>query len=373
MGGLYAPLFKHVLSRLNAEFVHRMAVHWLSLLQRAPGGLSGLSMVGPAEDTRLQVTLWGLPFANPLGIAAGLDKDARFVGALLALGFSHVEVGTVTPRPQPGNPRPRVWRFVPERALVNAMGFPSDGLDVTRKRLRQLMHSRPNVCVGANRVVGVNLGKNRDTSLDRAHEDYATLVDGLFDVADYFVLNVSSPNTPNLRDLQATRELEILLEAAQAANRRIAEQRGAAARPILVKLAPDLEDGQIKEIAQGCANKGVSGFVATNTTLDRSQLSAKAQTLPGGTSGRPLKRRAREVVSLIYKSVDGRIPIIGVGGVEDAQDVLDFMRAGASLVQMYTGFIYGGPKTARRIIKALVREADIHGWDNITHLIGNDA
>ena len=278
MGGVYERLYRSVIARGDAERAHHLALAGLEAAGRAPGGAAALGALAPEADDRLRLRLWDLPFANPLGVAAGLDKDGRAVTALHALGFGHVEVGTVTLRPQPGNPKPRVWRAVEERALINAMGFPSDGAAAVRARLIGL---RP---AG---VVGINIGKNRDTPIERAVEDYAALVMALFDVAGYIAVNVSSPNTPGLRSLQTASELGRILEAVHAANLEAAGLARLGPRPVLVKIAPDLEDAEIEATADAALAGGASGIIATNTTTSRAGLPVRYSDLPGGTSGAP--------------------------------------------------------------------------------------
>ncbi len=311
--------------------------------------------------------LWGLTFASPLGVAAGLDKNAEAVDALLALGFGHVEAGTVTPRPQPGNAKPRMWRLDEQRAVINALGFPGDGAEAMLGRLDR----RGGASVPG--VVGLNIGKNRDTPLERASDDYSALVKCFAGKVDFLTINVSSPNTPGLRDLQLVDALARLLARAQEANREAAGARGTSPTPLLLKLAPDLEDGQLREIAAAAAEQGIDGVVATNTTIDRQGLSPAQQALEGGLSGAPLKRRANEVARVLYRELEGRVPIVGVGGIASAADVIERMRSGASLVQIYTGFIFGGPGLPGRILKELIAELDRHGWASISEIVGRDA
>lgn len=373
MGVLYKSLYGVVLRHIDPERAHQLGLGGLAVAQRLPGGLAALGAFAARQDPRLEVSLWGLTLASPLGIAAGMDKQAQAVEALFALGFGHVEVGTVTPRPQQGNPKPRLWRLTAERGLINAMGFPSEGAEAVGARLEALAVSRESGRVPPGRVVGVNLGKNRDTELMRATQDYTALIDALFDVADYFAINVSSPNTPQLRSLQLGQELQRLVETCVAVNRATADRRQARPRPLLVKLAPDLEDEQLQSVARAAVDAGADGLIATNTTVDRTILHQRYRDLPGGLSGQPLRERARRAVGLIFQAVGPRVPIIGVGGVSDARDVVAMIRAGASLVQMYTGFIYGGLATAGEIAGDLSKQADAEGWNSISELVGIDA
>jgi dihydroorotate dehydrogenase len=318
----------------------------------------------PEPDERLRLHVWELPFANPLGVAAGLDKNGEAVAALHALGFGHVEVGTVTLLPQPGNPRPRVWRVLEEQAVINAMGFPSAGALDVRARLVPLMPKG---------VVGINIGKNRDTPIERAAEDYAALVAAMFAVAHYITVNVSSPNTPGLRALQMADELAALLAQVREANQRAAALARRDPKPLLVKISPDLTDAEIEGVAEAAVANGASGIVATNTTTERDQLPARYAQLSGGLSGAPLRARANQVVRVLYRRVGDQAPIVGVGGIASGADALERIRAGATLVQLYTGFTYAGPTLAGRILRELSADADRRGWRSVAELVGEDA
>lgn len=361
---MYERLYRSVIARGDAERAHHLALAGLAAAGRAPGGLAPLRLLAPVADDRLRLRLWDVPFENPLGVAAGLDKDGRAVTALHALGFGHVEVGTVTLRPQPGNPTPRIWRAVDERALINAMGFPSDGAAAVRARLVGL---RP---AG---VVGINIGKNRDTPIERAVEDYAALVTALFDVANYIAVNVSSPNTPGLRSLQTADELERILSAVHTANREAAGLARLGPRPVLVKIAPDLEDAEVEAVAEAALASGADGIIATNTSTSRSGLPVRYSDLPGGTSGRPLRERANAVCRLLYRRLEGRLPIVGVGGIMSGADAVERVRSGATLIQVYTAFTYTGPRFATMILGALAADADARGWREIREVVGSDA
>jgi dihydroorotate dehydrogenase len=361
---LYTLLYDNVLARLDAELAHQLAVGGLNAIGRVPGALPLLSRLLPHRDPRLVQQLWGLSFENPIGVAAGLDKDALAFDALWSLGFGHVEIGTITPKPQPGNPKPRVWRVADRRALINALGFPSVGGERVRRRLRGRAQRG---------VLGINLGKNKDTPNVLAAEDYRGLVRLLFDYADYITINVSSPNTPGLRELQAKDELRALIEAVVEQNNQEAKTRSVAPRPLLVKVAPDFDHGRLEQVAVAAVEGGVDGIIATNTTVDRQGLEAGLSELPGGLSGLPLFWRARDAVARLYRTVGQQVPIIGVGGVACSGDVLTMLRAGASLVQLYTGFVYGGPLLPRRLMRELSDDADTQGWANVSELVGYDA
>jgi dihydroorotate dehydrogenase len=360
----YATLYRHALTRLDAETAHRMALHGLAVAPRLPGGLRALAQLAPDPDERLRLRLWDLPFANPLGVAAGLDKNGEAVEALLALGFGHVEVGTVTLLPQPGNARPRVWRVPEADAVINAMGFPSAGAASVRARLLPV---RP------RGVLGLNLGKNRDTPLAQAAQDYAALVATLFAVAHYFTINVSSPNTPGLRALQVADELAALLSQVSAANQRAAELARRDPKPLLVKVAPDLTDAELEGIADAAIAGGARGLIATNTTTSRASVPDRYHALPGGLSGAPLRERAMHATRVLYRRAAGRMPIVGVGGIASGADALERIRAGASLIQLYTAFTSAGPALPGDILRALSADADARGWRAVAELVGVDA
>jgi len=331
VSGLAYRALRALLFRLDPETAHQAALSALALASATAPGRAALRARHAVSDPSLAVEAFGLRFDNPLGLAAGYDKDARAVLGLAALGFGHVEVGTVTPRPQAGNPRPRIWRRPAERALNNRMGFPSAGAEVVARRLAALP-------AGRTVRVGVNLGKNRDTPLERAPDDYASAYRTVAPHADYAVVNVSSPNTPGLRELQGREHLEaILTQLAQA-------RRDTRRIPLLVKVAPDGTDEALDELVDVLLDAGVDGVVATNTTV------AGVAPDRGGLSGAPLRARATEVVARVHRRAGDRLPVVGVGGVFDAADVREKLAAGAVLVQLYTGLVYEGPGVVRRIL-----------------------
>ncbi len=367
MTGWYERAIYPALVRLDPERAHWLALRGLSALDRLPGGQWLLRQLcdSPVDD-RLAVDCLGRRFPNPLGLAAGFDKDAEAVGALLALGFGFVEVGTVTPRPQPGNPRPRLWRLPGERALVNALGFPSTGMAAVRARLAGRQFPG---------VVGINLGKNRETPLERAAEDYLAVLATLWDVADYLVVNVSSPNTPGLRELQARSALVELLRALGEENRRLARLHRLRPRPLLVKLAPDLDIADAGHMASDAAalEGGADGLVVANTSTDRSLLCRPLPGFPGGISGRPLRARATALTREAYRRAGGHLVIVGVGGISSAEDAIERLRAGASLVQLYTAFVYEGPGLPARILRGLLAYLEREGLRSVEQLVGVDA
>lgn len=291
----------------------------------------------------------GLRFPNVLGVAAGLDKDVRATRALALLGFGHAEVGTLTPRPQPGNPRPRVFRLVPDGALINRMGFPNGGVEAALPRLRRLQATRP-----AGFVVGVSLGKQKETPLADAAADYLAVMRAVYTWADYLAVNISSPNTPGLRELQGGDYLGHLCRTLVAESRHLASRTPGARRPLLVKIAPDMAEPELDEVLQTLLAAGIDGVIATNTTLARpATLRSPAAGETGGLSGRPLAAPSTAIIRHIRAVAGPRLPIIGVGGVFTADDVREKLDAGATLVQVYTGFVYEGPTMAGRVLRTL--------------------
>jgi dihydroorotate dehydrogenase len=292
------------------------------------------------------VDAFGLRFKNPVGLAAGYDKDGVAIRGLAALGFGHLEIGTVTPRPQPGNPKPRTFRLVEDEAVINRMGFPGRGAQFVSGQM-SVVRQRPRSV-----ILGLNLGKNKDTPLEEAAGDYVTLMRQFIFMADYLAINISSPNTVGLRRLQGREMLEQLLGAIAKERQEIALGRGGSA-PLLVKLAPDLSEEELDDAIDVILRTGMDGIIATNTTLAREGLRSKHQGETGGLSGLPLTRRADEVLAQVVKKVSGQIPVVGVGGImspEDAQRKLDL---GARLVQVYTGLVYAGPGLVKDIVKKL--------------------
>ena len=293
----------------------------------------------------LERKLWGITFPNPVGLAAGFDKDARYTDALACLGFGFIEIGTVTPRPQPGNPQPRLFRLPDDRALINRMGFNNDGAANAAARLKKRKEPV---------IIGGNIGKNKDTPNENAGDDYEKGFRELYDVVDYFVVNVSSPNTPGLRELQDKEPLTQLLNRLQAINRQLSN------KPLLLKIAPDLTNEQLDDIIEIVRSTKLAGIVATNTTISREGLNTPVTEVTsigaGGLSGAPLTQRATEVVKYIHTNSKGEIPIIASGGIFTAADAQEKLDAGASLVQVYTGFIYEGPGIAKKICKGLAHK-----------------
>ena len=364
MADFYRSLAYPVLDRIEPERAHHLGLRLLQLSGRLPAGLWLLGRFAGPDDDRLRVHRFGISFPNPVGIAAGLDKNAEAVAPLLALGFGSVEIGTVTYRPQRGNTPPRLWRLANEGALINALGFPSDGAARVRRRLVARRYAG---------VVGINLGKNRDTPLDAAAEDYVAVLDSLWDVANYVAINVSSPNTPGLRDLQQATALSAILRSVQDANVRNARLHNGKPRPVLVKIASDLDSQGLDDLLNGAVNGGADGVIVANTTTDRSGLCRPAPDVHGGLSGRPLRERATALVGEVHRRCGDALPIIGVGGIGSAADVIERMQAGASLVQLYTAFIYGGPALPGRIQHDLYAFIEREGLCSIEEIIGVNA
>ncbi len=328
------PLIKPLMFALDPERAHGVALQAMRAAGAFPPLYGLMALMYRAGEKPIEA--FGLRFRNAIGLAAGWDKDALALGGLGALGLSHVEVGTVTPRPQPGNERPRIFRFPKERCLVNRMGFPSRGADFVAARLAQ--RSRR-----GGLIVGVNLGKNKDTPNERALDDYGALLERFSPLCDYLVVNVSSPNTQGLRDLQARAELEALLGGLVARREGLADKR-----PLLVKLSPDLDDGALEDAVGAVLATRIDGIVATNTTLSRQGLVTDER---GGASGEILRERALEVVTRIVRLAPG-LPVIAAGGVMTPDDVRRRLDAGARLVQVYTGLVFGGPGIVKRMARA---------------------
>jgi len=336
-------LVKPLLFGMTPEAAHRTVSAGLRTVCRLWGGKRVLKAAFGYAHPKLEREVFGLRFSNPVGLAAGFDKNAEMVAEMAALGFGFIEIGTVTPKPQPGNPQPRLFRLVPDEALINRMGFNNQGVDVAAARLRQLRDR-------GSLIIGGNIGKNKTTPNESAVDDYLTCFDALFDVVDYFVVNVSSPNTPGLRELQEREPLTRILTTLQERN-----GRNGITRPILLKIAPDLSDAQLDDIVTIVRDTGIAGVIATNTTLSREGLRSHPDLTAeaGGLSGKPLTRRSTEVIRYLVERSEHAFPVIGVGGIHTPEDALEKLAAGASLVQLYTGFIYEGPGLISRICKKI--------------------
>ena len=358
--GLYRLAVRQALFTLDAERAHNLTLAAL----RQPAIVGALRAVPkPARDERLHQTVLGLDFAHPVGLAAGLDKHGEAVPAWTALGFSFVEIGTVTPRPQPGNPRPRLFRLPADHAIINRFGFNSvGGVDVARN----LAASVP-----APIRVGVNLGRNKTTPNDEAADDYCRALEMIHACAEYVVINVSSPNTAGLRDLQDSRTLRTLVERVVARTKALTTRRSI---PVLVKVAPDMTPQELLASVDAAVEGGAAGIVATNTTVGRDGLASSGPTAAeaGGLSGRPLRPLAAETCRQLYAHLRGRVPIIGVGGIFTADDAYERIRAGASLVQLYTALVYEGPGVVSRIVRGLAGRLDRDGFSHMRDAIGTN-
>ncbi len=350
-------LLRPLLFLFDAERMHRLAHRWLRLLGRP----AVARRIRPRPLPTLAVRFLGLEMENPLGVAAGFDKGEVSAAGLFALGFGHVELGTITPLPQAGNPAPRLFRLPEHRALLNRMGFNNEGARACAERLAALPRS------ARTGVLGVNVGRNKDTPNERAEEDYLACIDLLHAHADYLVVNLSSPNTPGLRDLQQRAPLERLLGACIARTRPLG-------KPLLVKLAPDLAPEALDEAVDVAVAAGAAGVIAGNTTVQRPGAVAThpLASQPGGLSGAPLEPLATAAVRRAYARAAGRIPVVGVGGVMGAAQAYAKIRAGASLVQVYTGFVYGGPGFARRLLSDLAAMIRRDGFARVTDAVGAD-
>lgn len=338
---MYANL-RPLIFRLQPEQAHRLTIGLLRLGGGNPLGRAFISAWFNAPQGP-QVEAFGLTFPNPLGMAAGYDKEAVGWRGLGCLGFGHVEVGTVTPRPQPGNPEPRIFRLVEDEAVINRMGFPNQGAAAMLARVR---HARPR-----GMVLGINIGKNKTTPNEEAVQDYLTLLRNFAAPADYLAVNVSSPNTPGLRSLQSRGELEALL-APLSAERDALRVKLNKRVPVLVKLAPDLEDNQLVDALEAIVQTGMDGVIISNTTLARPGLKSRYADETGGLSGVPLRARSTELVARTVKLLDGRLPVIASGGVMTPTDAQEKLDAGARLVQLYTGLIYAGPGLVRDCLRS---------------------
>jgi dihydroorotate dehydrogenase len=360
-GRLYRLFFQPLLFQLAPERAHNLTLWLLQWCARAMSLLKPGTRWRPLEPVVLQMQVAGLCFPNPVGLAAGFDKNATAVMAFPALGFGFAEVGTVTPRAQAGNTLPRLFRLPADEAVLNRMGFNNDGAAALARRLKTLSSHMP---------IGVNLGKNADTPLEQALADYCSCLETLYDVGDYVVINVSSPNTPGLRDLQSQAHLHDLLRGVQTCNLALAHARLRRPRPLFVKIAPDLQPEALDGIVEAVQTSALDGIIATNTTVSREGLSTPTLE-SGGLSGRPLRQRSTEVVRYLYRRVQGRIPIIGVGGIFSADDAYEKICAGASLVQLYTGLIYRGPSLPRQINAGLMRLLQRDGFTHLSEAVGS--
>jgi len=335
------PWARAVLFQLEAEVAHHTSLAGLRLAEKS--GLLKLAL--PADEFTSPIEVMGLKFPNRVGLAAGLDKEGNTIDALGRLGFGFVEIGTITPRPQAGNPKPRLFRLIPHEAIINRMGFNNPGIEAGVANVKAT-RDYPG-------VIGFNIGKNKDTPNENAADDYLACLREAYGVADYIAVNLSSPNTPGLRDLQGAEASARLLGTLKNEQQKLAAEHGKLV-PLLFKVAPDLDEPQIKDLADVFLQGGLDGLIATNTTLDREAVAGHPRAgEAGGLSGRPVREKSTEVLRSFSSHLGGKIPIIGVGGISSVEDALAKIEAGASLVQIYTSFIYQGPKLVRELARAL--------------------
>ena len=364
---IWRYLARPLLFSFPAETVHHLSMSLFNATMFPPFS-TALGAITRLRDPRLRTSVFGIDFENPVGLAAGFDKQATWFNSLRHLGFSHIEVGTLTGQMQKGNPQPRLFRLPRDQALVNRMGFNNVGAASAARSLERT-RIRP--------VIGINIGKTKLVDVDRAVDDYVTSFRTLFPFARYFTVNVSSPNTPGLRTLQDREPLLELLGELLAQNRALAEEHEVARRPVLLKIAPDLNDDQVSDIATIASETGIDGIIATNTTISRTNLKSPDSLIEqignGGLSGAPLTEVSRNMVRSIFLRTDRAIPVIGVGGIMNGEDAWQMIRSGASLIQVYTGFIYGGPMFVRRLNRYLVSRLQESGLGSISEAVGRNA
>ncbi len=342
---MYKILLKPIFFLFDPEKIHHITFNLIKFTCKIPGIPALYRALYKVNDKRLERKVFGLHFPNPVGLAAGMDKDARLVDEFGDLGFGFVEIGTLTPKAQPGNDKPRLFRLIKDEAIINRMGFNNHGVDDAVIRLKKRK---------SNVIVGGNIGKNKLTPNEEAVKDYEIAFDVLYEFVDYFVVNVSSPNTPNLRALQEKEPLKGLLRAVKAKN-----SSKPRSKPVLLKIAPDLTDGQLDDIIEIVKETKIDGVIATNTTIDRSGLSTTKEDIEkigaGGLSGKPLRNKSTEVICYLVQKSGNAFPVIGVGGIHSPEDALEKLNAGAVLIQLYTGFIYEGPALIKEINKAILK------------------
>ena len=338
---MYKLLIRPILFCFDPEKVHYFTFSTIRFLSKIPGFPSLFRALYEVKDSRLETEVFGLKFKNPVGLAAGFDKDATLYREFSNFGFGFIEIGTLTPKGQEGNPKKRLFRLKADQAIINRMGFNNGGVQEAVERLKK----------NNGVLIGGNIGKNKLTPNEQATSDYEICFDALFDYVDYFVVNVSSPNTPNLRALQDKEPLTQLLQTLE--NKNLAKPKQ---KPILLKIAPDLTDEQLLDIIDIVKETKIAGVIATNTTLSREGLQSENKVETGGLSGKPLKSRSTEVIRFLSEKSNKAFPIIGVGGIHSAEDAIEKLNAGASLVQLYTGFIYEGPALVKAINKKILEQ-----------------
>lgn len=339
---MYKLLIRPILFWFDPEEVHYFSFSFIKFISKIPLVSKLFRWIYEVKDSRLEREVFGLKFKNPVGLAAGFDKDAKCYQELSNFGFGFIEIGTLTPKPQEGNPKKRLFRLIQDSAIINRMGFNNGGVAAAVTRLKQ----------NKGVLIGGNIGKNKITLNEDATSDYLICFDALFDYVDYFVVNVSSPNTPNLRELQEKKPLTELLSKLETRN-----SEHATKKPILLKIAPDLTNEQLLDIIAIVNETKIAGVIATNTTISRENLASENKVEVGGLSGKPLTQRSTEVIRFLSEKSNKAFPIIGVGGIHSAEDALEKLEAGACLIQLYTGFIYEGPNLIKEINKAILRKS----------------
>ncbi len=337
---MYKNLIKPILFLFDPEKVHHLVFNLIKLIHLVPGISFIIRGFYDFSHPKLTREIFGLSFRNPIGLAAGFDKDAKLYNQLNNFGFGFIEIGTVTPKAQLGNPKKRLFRLSEDHGLINRMGFNNDGVEKIIHRLK----------TNKNVIIGGNIGKNKDTPNDKAVKDYIFCFEGLFNYVDYFVVNVSSPNTPNLRALQSKKPLTFILNSLQRLNNQKPKRK-----PILIKISPDLNKNELIDIIQIVKETNIDGVIATNTTLDRSGLKSSKKDQTGGLSGVPLRNKSTEIIKFLSEKSNKDFPIIGVGGVHSYEDAIEKFNAGADLIQLYTGFVYEGPGIVKKINKSLIK------------------
>lgn len=342
---MYKLLIRPLLFCFDPEKIHHFVFNTLKTVNKIPGASFLMRAMYRVNNPKLKRTVFGLEFDNPVGLAAGFDKEAKLFDELANLGFGFIEIGTLTPTGQEGNPKPRLFRLPDDAALINRMGFNNEGVTAAVERLKKRK---------TNVLIGGNIGKNKVTPNEEANDDYFKAFHALYNYVDYFVVNVSSPNTPNLRALQDKEPLTALLKMLKAEMASKPKHK-----PILLKIAPDLTNEQLDDIIDIVAEVKIEGIIATNTTIDRSMLTTKTERVDaigaGGLSGKPVKKRSTEVIAYLHQKSNGAFPIIGVGGIYTAEDAIEKLEAGASLVQVYSGFVYEGPSMVKKICKGILK------------------
>ncbi len=332
----YYPLVRHFLFKLDPEVVHELTIHQLAWMGGTP-----LEVFFRNKLPSRPIEVMGLKFDNPVGLAAGLDKDGDAIDAFGAMGFGFIEVGTVTPRPQSGNDKPRIFRVIPAQGIINRMGFNNKGVDNLIENVKKSHYKG---------ILGINIGKNKDTPIENGKDDYLICMDKVYDYAGYIAVNISSPNTPNLRQLQYGEAFDDLLNSLKERQKELAEKHKKYV-PLAVKIAPDLSPEELKQVAEALLRHKIDGVIATNTTLDREMIHDMPHAAEtGGLSGRPLQNKSTEIIRSLHQYLKGQIPIIGVGGIDSAMAAREKIQAGAELVQIYSGFIYNGPDLVKNIV-----------------------